>query len=276
MSEFKSFIANTMNCEPPEFITSTKFARFGAKKVLWAIEFADGSGGVCGDHRTGERYVWQSGQKPVSRESMIAANLLAKKARDEEYAKTAKHAQDELEKAKDADPNHPYLLTKKIKPHGLKQIGNRLLVPVKSVSGVIQSIQEIDDQGKKKFRAGGKVTGGCHMIGQINEDDPVVICEGMATGASLFEDGCPFVVVAFSAWNLKPVALEIRKHYPKVNIVIAGDDDWQTDGNPGQTAAIEAASAVGGKCVIPNFGEHREPSWTDFNDLFTKALHEPI
>lgn len=275
MTEFRSFISSTLD-EAPEHIVFGKVARFGKKKALWAIPFDDGTGGICGDHRTGEKFVWQSGQKKVSRQSIVAANLLAKKARDEDYAKASKHAQEVFEGAKDADANHPYLLSKKVKPHGLKQTGNRLLVPVKSVSGDMQSIQEIDDLGKKKFLTGGKVAGGCHMIGLLVESEPAIICEGYATGASLFEDGCPFVVLAFSAWNLKPVAIDLRKQFPKLKIVIAGDDDWQTEGNPGKTSAIEAASAVGGKCVVPNFGEHRAPEWTDFNDLFTKALHGPI
>ena len=47
--------------------------------------------------------------------------------------------------------------------------------------------------------------------------------------------------------------------------------DVAVDGNPGLTKATEAAQAVAGLLVVPDFGENRDPAWTDFNDL---AVHQ--
>ena len=38
-----------------------------------------------------------------------------------------------------------------------------------------------------------------------------------------------------------------------IDLVLAADDDWQTEGNPGLTAATEAARAVGGRLAVPDF-----------------------
>ena len=53
----------------------------------------------------------------------------------------------------------------------------------------------------------------------------LIICEGVATGLSLYEcTGYP-VAVAFDAGNLEPVAKVMRARMPNLRIVIAADDD---------------------------------------------------
>lgn len=93
-----------------------------------------------------------------------------------------------------------------------------------------------------------------------------VICEGFATGASIHEATGMAVLVAHSAGNLKAVAEALRAKHPDERILIAADDDWQTDGNPGLTKAGEAAQAAGATVVVPQFPERFE-GLTDFNDL---------
>ena len=50
-------------------------------------------------------------------------------------------------------------------------------------------------------------------------------------------------------------------------LVMAADDDHLTPGNPGLTAAKQAALAVGGLVVVPQFPADRPPKASDFNDL---------
>jgi putative DNA primase/helicase len=59
--------------------------------------------------------------------------------------------------------------------------------------------------------------------------------------------------VAFNAGNLEPVARAIRAKFPKLHIVICADNDVATPGNPGLTRATEAARAVRGFVVAPDF-----------------------
>ena len=68
-----------------------------------------------------------------------------------------------------------------------------------------------------------------------------------------------------------PVATALHKKYPGLTIVIAADDDWRTEGNPGLTHAKAAALAVGGFVVVPQFPADRPNKATDFNDLAAMA-----
>ncbi|SFL87421.1 toprim domain-containing protein [Variovorax sp. OV329] len=171
--------------------------------------------------------------------------------------------------ARPAPLDHPYLVAKAVAPAGLRvdRHGN-LLVPVVDIHGHMQSLQLIAPSGEKKFLRGGRVAGGFHLLGE--PADALVVCEGLATGLSLHEDSGLPVAVAFSATNLLPVAVALRKRYPKAVLVLAADDDWKSKDNPGRTQAEAAARAVGGRVLVPDFtGLNREAEDTDFNDLLS-------
>jgi putative DNA primase/helicase len=276
--EFGSFISEYFpDYKEPELINPGIFFRFGKNQSAWGILFEDCSGGIIGDWRTNERFVWQSKRSkktPYEREQFAIhfskAKALEDAKRELAYLEVAKRCEELFDAAPAAPHDHPYLIKKKVKSYGLRVSNNgSLLIPVHSVTGDMQSIQTIMPNGNKRFYPGAKVFGGCFMIGVINKNKPVLICEGYATGASLLEDGNPFVVIAFNSGNLINVATQLHEKLPDIEIIIAGDDDWKTSGNPGKIAAIEAAKAVGAKVLFPRFGEERDPSWTDFNDLIT-------
>ena len=73
--------------------------------------------------------------------------------------------------------------------------------------------------------------------------------------------------MAFNAGNLEAVATALRIKHPALKIIIAADDDHQTDGNPGLTKATAAAQAVSGLLAVPVFVAGRPDKATDFNDL---------
>ncbi len=75
-----------------------------------------------------------------------------------------------------------------------------------------------------------------------------MICEGFATGASLYEDSGQRVVIAFDAGNLLPVAKNIRELNPDTEIIICGDNDIS---GVGQEKARKAALSIDGKILIP-------------------------
>ena len=45
-------------------------------------------------------------------------------------------------------------------------------------------------------------------------------------------------LVAFNAGNVEAVALALRAKYPEAQLIVAADDDYQTEGNPGLSKAI--------------------------------------
>lgn len=204
------------------------------------------------------------------------------RAREEQRRATEKAAKDAAGKAasiwaaaKQPDPKHPYLVAKGIGPRGLRQYKDALVVPVYR-DGKLVSLQFIAPDGDKRFLTGGKMDGGYASIsGKAASRDRIVIAEGYATAASLFDAlGLP-VVVAFNAGNLLPVAKAIRAKYPEAAVVVAGDNDqWtvvrEVPTNVGLIRATQAAEAVGGTVSVPPFAHDDPEKRTDWNDYYLR------
>ena len=166
---------------------------------------------------------------------------------------------------------HAYLGDKGVKAHGIRvEAGHSLLIPLRDFKGHLHSLQSIAPDGSKRFMPGGRTKGCYHAIGQPS--GKLLIAEGYATAATLYEQTGYAVAVAYNSGNLLPVAKALRSKYPCIDLVLCADDDWQTEGNPGVTAATAAAREVGGLLAVPDFtGLERGPKDTDFNDLHRLA-----
>lgn len=164
---------------------------------------------------------------------------------------------------------HPYLTKKGVQAHGVRVSRGDLVLPLRDAAGALHSLQFIKPEGGKKYLAGGRVSGCYHSIGKPG--DIILVGEGYATCATVHEATGHAAAVAFDAGNLKPVAEALRVKYPMAQIVVVADDDHLTVGNPGLTKAKEAAAAVNGVVVAPDFGADRPAKATDFNDLMLLA-----
>lgn len=151
-----------------------------------------------------------------------------------------------------ADPAHPYLVKKRVKAWGIRQLRGQLIIPVRR-NGVMHSLQLIAPDGTKKFITGGRVQGGYFAIGKPG--GTICVAEGYATAATVYEATGYATAVAFNAGNLKAVAQHLAFKYARTRIILIADDDAQTPGNPGLTKATEAAMTVGGFIARPLFGE---------------------
>jgi phage/plasmid primase-like uncharacterized protein/DNA-binding MarR family transcriptional regulator len=175
--------------------------------------------------------------------------------------------------AGDGSADHPYCRRKHVEPRGLTMVrfksGPVLLAPMLDEHDELQNLQFIHADGRKHFLKGGRAAGSHFWVAEPNGQDgsTICVCEGWATGASIFEATEHAVVCAFYAGNLKAVAEWVRERYPQHRIVICADDDWKTKENPGSKAAWEAADAVGGFVAMPRFKEPRNDKDTDFNDM---------
>jgi len=169
---------------------------------------------------------------------------------------------------------HPYLTSKGVQTHGVKLEGEALLIPMRDTAGTLHSLQVIDPEGGKRFQPGGRIKGCYHSIGK--PDGVLIVCEGYATGASIHEATGQAVAVAFNAGNLEAVAIALHQKYPALRLILAADDDWRTEGNPGITQATEAARAAGGWLAVPTFPEGRGDKDTDMNDLHRLAGPEAV
>src|SRR6267142_3315882 len=160
-------------------------------------------------------------------------------------------------------PEHPYILRKRIIPYGARALNSTILLPCYNQYGEIQSTQRIFPDGKKKFQTSAPFKGTFMPIGE--ELTPkIMICEGWATGCSIYEATGNMVIVAFSASNMVSIAHFIRNRFKKHLIIYCSDDD---EHRVGQENAIKAAKITTGIVILPKFKkEHNEN--TDFNDIF--------
>lgn len=260
---------------PSEIIADGKLHRCpvegkpGAKDGAYVLHLDDPPAGWWQNHRAGTEGRWTAGNNGTKpSEDQIREREATRQRREtEKEASHAEAAQRARKLLAEAQPcaDHEYLKRKGVQTcPGLKvATGGLLLVPVLGPDGQAQSVQTIGADGAKLFMTGGRMFGGYFAI---NGDEGLLwVCEGLATGLSLHEATGHTVLVAFTAGNLEAVARMAREKYPEREIILAGDDDRQTDGNPGATKARAAALAVGGKLALPVFA--KEGAGTDFNDL---------
>lgn len=176
-----------------------------------------------------------------------------------------------------------YLERKQIVGRGVRYAprSGAVLVPMSNVRDQIVGLQVIypekqPDTGRDKsyWPYGMSKEGAFHLIGPYPEPgEPVLVCEGYATGASLHMATSLTVIIAFDAGNLSVVAKAMRERYPGRALIVCRDDDWKTKRpngepwNPGEEKGCNAALIVGGQVVGPVFSGKREIKWTDFNDL---------
>lgn len=177
--------------------------------------------------------------------------------------------------ARRADPGHGYLRLKRLAPMALRQRGSEVLVPL-FLDGALVNLQMISPDGGKRFLSGGRVKGAYAAIGRRENAAQLYIVEGYATGATLHQHTGQPVACAMNAGNLLPVATALRERYGQTfELVIAGDDDRQTEGNPGRTAAEDAARATSALVTFPDWPAGAPLELSDFNDLAVwRAAHE--
>ncbi len=264
--------------DPPSHIEPGKTIRFSTNgktgdKSGWVYLFADGQCATFGCWRTGEQHTWQAERtKPMRgrekaefRKKLEQAKQEAKAQREIDYKEAATKAKGIWEQTRRAPPSHAYLTRKQINPDGLRlcvdgDYKGWLVAPVYGPDSALQSLQFIAHDGVKRFMTGGRMKGGHCWQGDPNGATTLILAEGWATAASLHQaSGLP-VCVVYNAGNLADVARMVRNQYPAARLLIAGDDDTQTEGNPGRTKATEAAQAVGASVAFP-------PNGGDFNDM---------
>lgn len=215
--------------------------------------------GVFGSWKTGAQHQWRGGDLRSMTGPELAAMrqqmLMMQRAREDEALKVRAAAREKAQclwaRARPAANSHPYLKRKRVQAIGIRCLRDMLLIPLRDSEGTLHSLQFIGVDGTKRFLTGGLMVGCYCALGVVR--GRLLICEGYATGATLWQATGDAVAVAFNAGNLKAVAISLRRKFPSVDIVVCGDKDRQTAGNPGLVKATEAALAVGGRWVVPSF-----------------------
>lgn len=266
----------------PDF--SGEYRRFNRQGTGngWSVglEFAVGNSKFLvfkfGDFKTDEHYTWESGA-PVGDFEIskfeAARWVMDEKLKVERLEQYKKSRGEILSLLETALPygEHPYLIEKSVQGNGLygaklSREGRYLYIPLEDALGEVWGLQTIDEVGTKIFYEGAKLRGLFHRI-KGKQTGKVYICEGFATGISIYEalGGEHDVLCAMNCGNISAV-LESLPLTEDETILCADNDAW-TDGNPGVTACQKAIDKAGrGKLVIPVFS-NIDTSPTDFNDL---------
>jgi len=265
-------------------------------------------GAYCGYEEAGRPNGWYQNHKSGEQGKWLATGQVLSQAKKEELKQEVSEQLSEAEQARqeaqekaqkrayakwmNAEPvqEHPYLGRKGVDSLGVRQDkqGNLLVPGYDLETGQIQTLQHINSDGKKWNEKGCPKAGAVYMLPPDKEEkeekekkvpEIVLIAEGFATGASLHQaTGLP-VAIAFDAGNLKEAALAIRKELPNASITICADNDHKhpSGHNVGVDKAKEAAAAVGGKVIVPEFSkEEKEKGLTDFNDLHQSRGFEAV
>ncbi len=242
-----------------------RFKDESGKQNCYYVAYVDGrAAGMIGNWKTGLKFNWKAeGNYPKLTETQRTEfkleqqkqQQLRKAAENLRHDKAAQKAAHIWKQSKPVT-QHPYLAKKRIDHHSARIHINSLVIPIFN-NGVLASLQFIDQDGGKIFLTGGKLKGSYSQLGSYEPDKPILICEGFGTGASLQESTENPVYVAFSANNLKAVAVCVRSLYPMNDIIIMGDNDLS---EVGQDAARQAALSIGGDCLIPPTLGH---DWND-------------
>lgn len=205
----------------------------------------------------------------------------AKKATNQKAAARAESAWRRALTVKPADKAVDYLDRKEIQSYGLRYTeSGALIIPMMDAKRFIHGLQFIlpshherrkkTGRDKEYWPKGLAKQGHYYPIGNFHSSGVVLLGEGYATCAtSHAASGIP-TVVAFDANNLLPVARAIVQANPKVKILVLADDDYLTEGNPGEKAASRVALELGNRCkwLKPEFpGDRKGKKLTDFNDL---------
>jgi len=255
----------------PEGSSPNSKARYVLSEEPWFGTVGTHSGGWSSNN-------WRPGGSVKlsreDREEMRIKNKRKKNEQEEKYAQVAKKAAKIYQQAHQASPTHPYLVKKGIKPHGLKQRGEDLLIPIYNRSLQIQTLQLISPDGSKKLFPGGKKKGGFHVVGDWTSNLKVYVAEGWATAATVHEmTGEPCVCVV-DCGNLDP-AIAVLKDWisSTYKFCIAADNDWETDGNPGITKALHVAAKYRTGIWFPAFTDD-DQGLSDWNDWRMKYQGE--
>lgn len=198
------------------------------------------------------------------------------KAQDD-YARIAKTLTGQWSKMPAAPDSHAYLSRKSVPAAAGVKLDkyDNLVIPLRNTAGELRTLQYIKPDGTKNLKKDAEKTGNYFVVGgELSPQRPILYAEGYATAASLHQaTGIP-VVMTVDAGNMVTVSRNIKALYPDTAHIILGEDDFTKTDNKGLNKAREAAAAIDGTYIIPQFTESERAqafagtgSFSDFNDI---------
>jgi len=274
---FRDFIAS-LGITPPNELMPGKWHRCSTishpRKKNASVKLSeDGNIGFAQDFASmAEPCVWR--RQGRSRHTAISQDEIRSRisAKRRELIEATKAARAFYASCKPLAGPHPYLDGKRLGVEGCSglRVDHRgdLVVPM-LIKGSLVSVQRITTDGTKLFWSGATTNGTSYII---DRDDATItlVCEGLATGLTLY-GAVPSsrVIVAFNAGNLARAVV----HCAVSGLcAVCADNDHETakriGKNPGVDGALKAAEVIGCNVVTPLC----EDGGTDFDDWRQELL----
>jgi putative DNA primase/helicase len=246
--------------------------RVGSHNGWYVLHPSSPASGTFGSWKVGNWHNWNI-RKPTTLLEVVLVRQRIKQDRRQQEIEQFERQQQAAENARrlwdrsgPANAQHSYLVAKGCQPHNLRQFGTVLLVPL-YFDGHLVNLQRIAADGSKRYLFGGRTKGCYSSLGSMKQSHPIYVCEGWATGATIHEETGYPVACAMTAGNLLEAGDHLQRRYPEAVLIIAGDDDRLTKGNPGRTKAHAAAAALNCGVVLPDWPADAPLHLSDFNDL---------
>ncbi len=265
----------------------------------WYVMFSNPFSGAFGSWVSGETHQFMyKTDKPLSTEERQAISKQIQKSKAQRQAKEEKKNREGAKRAlyiwqKQTRPltrDHGYVTKKHLNHLGGLRLyaGNNsrykdcIVVPLYYRKSIV-SLQFINPEKDKQtnrdktFLNGASVKNDFFMYGNIIAPMKILICEGIATGDSLysvFPDA--LVLCSLSSHNMVNVGLDARRAFTdSVPIVFCADHDPKEDGsNPGVDSARRASKQVKNSSVsIPTLPDGSGKK-VDFNDLWVLSVED--
>lgn len=222
---------------------------------------------------TDSKTVWRPGEGAAAvsletRRRAGAARETARLAIAKSQADAAELANRIWEKAKPAQPDHPYLVRKKLPPLELREAteingrrGRWLISPLYGSDPNMEkrNLEAINESGFKCGLRGGLRAGVYGFAGPGMPEDTLIIAEGWSTAAALHLSLEIPVIFSCGKQNLRSTAEIWTKRWGAVKEVIVAAD----------TDAVESAEEVmklgRTRIMVPDFGcgERKRSDWCD-------------
>ena len=176
---------------------------------------------VCYDRATGETYLISDLCQRLGLDEPDRKGEEASYTPPATVNKNSLIALERWNKAQQATDDFPYLLRKGAPSLGLRtdldqQMGQVILIPALDANGKVVGLERINGEGQKQHLGEKKNT--FYLIGEPKPGEQVHVCEGYATGASIYQLTSQPVAISFSHFNLGNVGniLERKGFKPTV------------------------------------------------------------
>lgn len=176
--------------------------------------------------------------------------------------------------------DHPYVIRKCIRGFYSRQVRSWLLVPVRNIHYELMTLQIIKPDGFKRLWKGTSQKENMIWLSEKlpeNYRGTIHICEGYATGCTIYEAMGSPVICAINANNLFSVTQLIKNKFPFATLIICADNDCWSRDNPGISYAAHTMKVTGAIMRYPVFPAKYYPEKpTDFNDLLVREGIEAV